>query len=113
MATTNVNNLDALDPVANIGAGGETIIKAAVRHVIKQIAHNEPRCIDLFIGQMAAEGFAVSQGLTYTVQSPTFKVEVLSEVGGQKLVRAYNYIGSAWVKCFQGPLYVQQVAGGF
>jgi acetyl-CoA acetyltransferase len=109
MAVTNINNLDGLDAVANIGAGGETVIKAAVKLVLKQLAGNDPRHVDLFVGQMAAEGFDLvgsnlTAGLQYTVESPTVKVEVYAEQAGQRLIRAYVLISAAWSKTFEGHL---------
>lgn len=106
MAVTNINNLDALNGVSNVGAGGETIIMAAVKKSLSKLAQGDPRVLDLFVGQMAAEGFAVDTGLIYTVESPTVKIEVLKEAAGQYLVRTYVLVSAAWVKVGQLPLYV-------
>ena len=101
MAVTNINNLDGLDAVANIGAGGETIIKECTKKVLSKLAMGDPRVLDLFVGQMAAEGFAVDVGTIYTVESPTVKIEVVKEAAGQYLIRAYVLVSAAWVKVGQ------------
>lgn len=102
MATTNINNLDGLDAVANIGAGGETTIKECVKKLLSKLAMGDPRTLDLFVGQMAAEGFAsVNAGLLYTVESPTVKIEVIKEAAGQHLLRIYVLVSAAWVKVGQ------------
>lgn len=98
MATTNVNNLDGLDAVANIAAGGEVIIKDCVNKIIAKTAQGDPRILGLFIGQMAAEGFVLTKpGLLYTVESPTVKIEVYEEAAGQKMIKAYVLVSAAWV----------------
>jgi hypothetical protein len=106
MAVTNINNLDGLDAVANIGAGGETTIKDAVKKSLSKLAQGDPRVLGLFEGQMAAEGFAVEAGVKYTVESPTVKVEVVAEGAQQNLIRTYVKVSSAWVKVGQQPQYV-------
>lgn len=106
MATTNIDNLDGLDAVANIGAGGETVIKDAVKKALSKLAQGDPRVLDLFVGQMAAEGFATKAGIQYTVESPTVKVEVVAEGDQQNLIRTYINVSAAWVKIGQQPQYV-------
>jgi hypothetical protein len=101
MATTNINNLDGLDAVANIGAGGETTIKECVKKALSKLAMGDPRTLDLFVGQMAAEGFTADVGTLYTVESPTVKVEVIKEAAGQHLIRVYVLVSAAWVKVGQ------------
>lgn len=102
MATTNINNLDGLDAVTNVAAGGETTIKECVKKALSKLAMGDPRVLDLFVGQMAAEGFAsVNTGILYTVESPTVKVEIVKEAAGQHLIRVYVLVSAAWVKVGQ------------
>jgi hypothetical protein len=102
MATTNINNLDGLDAVTYIGAGGETTIKECVKKALSKLSMGDPRVLDLFVGQMAAEGFnGVVAGTLYTVESPTVKIEVIKEAAGQHLIRVYVLVSAAWVKVGQ------------
>jgi hypothetical protein len=102
MATTNVSNLDGLDAVANIGAGGETTIKECVKKALSKLAGGDPRTLDLFVGQMAAEGFAsVDTGLLYTVESPTVKLEIIKEAASQHLIKVYVKVSGVWSKVGQ------------
>jgi hypothetical protein len=101
MAVTNINNLDGLDAVANIGAGGETTIKECVKKMLSKLAMGDPRLLDLFVGQMAAEGFTADVGTLYTVESPTVKIVVIKEAAGQHLIRAYVLVSAAWVQVGQ------------
>lgn len=101
MATTNINNLDGLDAVPNVGAGGETTIKECVKKAISKLAMGDPRILGLFEGQMAGEGFVVQTGLLYTVESPTVKFEIIKEAAGQHLIRAYVSVSAAWVQIGQ------------
>ena len=101
MAVTNVNNLDGLDAVANVGAGGETIIKECVKKALSKLAMGDPRVLGLFEGQMAGEGFTPVTGLLYTVESPTVKVAILKEAAGQHLIRVYVLVSAAWVQVGQ------------
>lgn len=103
MAVTNVNNLDGLDAVPNVGAGGETIIKDCVKKALSKLAQGDPRVLGLFEGQMAGEGFTAEYGVLYTVESPTVKIEVVNEAQGQRLIRTYVKVGSDWVKVGQQP----------
>ncbi|MBD3262433.1 MAG: hypothetical protein GF334_12345 [Candidatus Altiarchaeales archaeon] len=57
MAATNINNLDGLDAVADIDADEEEILKAAVKGAAVIAGADSYKLVDLFIGQMAAEGF--------------------------------------------------------
>jgi hypothetical protein len=96
MATTNINNLDGLDAVANIGAGGETFIKAALKTVLRGI--RDDRLFDLFIGQMAAEGFAVTApgSVRATLESPTVKLTFTLQTG-RTVVLAQFLVDAVWV----------------
>lgn len=108
MAATNISNLDGLDAVANILAAGETLLKAAVKKVLRNIAEIDPRITDLFIGQMAAEGFAPASGtgLIATLASPTVKIELYKQQAGQLVVKAYLYVGGAWSQVYTTPMNV-------
>lgn len=95
MATTNISNLDGLDVVANIGADGETFIKNALKTVMRGI--RDDRLFDLFIGQMAAEGFAVTApgSVRATLESPTVKL-ILTLQTGRTVVLAQFLVGAEW-----------------
>lgn len=104
MAATNINNLDGLDAVTNIAAAGEVLLKAAVKRAIQVLANGEPRVAELFVGQMAAEGWDVPVGIVHEVHSPTFKVEMLKQAAGRYLVRAYTGAAATdWVLVGQFP----------
>lgn len=79
MAATDIDNLDALDSVANIDADEEETLKAAVKGAMVIAGGDAYRVTDLFIGQMSAEGFDLAAGdgtgVRSYVQSPTVKVE--------------------------------------
>ena len=99
MSTTNINNLDALDGVDNINAADETKIKAGLRTLLHHT--NDSRfCIDLFIGQMAAEGFAnVAAGATRaTVESPGALVKFIQTGANKTRLEAYVSVSAEWVK---------------
>lgn len=88
MAATNISNIDGADAVANVAAGGETVLKSAVTEAITRVAQEDKRVVELFFGQMSAEGFALTApGLLYYIQSPTVKVEVWAQASGQKLIK--------------------------
>jgi hypothetical protein len=98
VAVTNINNLDGLDAVDNINAADEVIVKSVLQDFL---FHTHARAAaTLFIGQMAAEGFAnVSDGqVRITVESPTIKV-AFYHVGSYK-TRAHMYekVSGAWRK---------------
>jgi len=107
MAATNIDNLDALDSVAEIDADEEEILKAAVKGAI--VIAGSPdgyRLTDLFIGQMSAEGFDLSAGdgtgIRAYVQSPTVKVEHVIRDGRKPEVVYYFHDGSDFVQAGRG-----------
>lgn len=107
MATTSINNLDGLDAVTNIAAGGETFIKSALKTVMRGI--RDDRIFGLFIGQMAAEGFAVTApGATRaTLESPTVKI-IFTLQSGYVVTTLYFLVGSDWAEVMR-----RNVAGTF
>ncbi len=107
MATTNIDNLDGLDAVTNIAAGGETFIKAALKTCLRGV--RDDRIFDLFVGQMAAEGFAVTApgALRATLESPTVKLTLTLQTG-YVVVVAHFLVGAAWQEAMR-----RNVAGTF
>jgi hypothetical protein len=107
MATTNIDNLDGLDAVTNIAAGGETFIKGALKAVLRGM--RDDRIFDLFNGQMAAEGFATTTpgALRATLESPTVKLTFVLQ-SGYVVTTAYFLVGSAWSEAMR-----RNVAGTF
>jgi len=95
MAVTNITNLDGLDAVTNVAAGGETYIKDAIKSLMHGI--NDERMFDLFIGQMAAEGFAttVPGALRATLESPTVKITFTVQTGFTRMNLSF-LVSSAW-----------------
>ena len=106
MALSNINNLDALDTVANIGAGGEAIIKEAITTTFKRFLGDESRLINLFVGQLAAEGFTPDVGVVYVIESPTVRLSISKAAAGQYYVEAYLNVSSVWTLVNKAPLRV-------
>lgn len=99
MATTDIDNLDALDGVDNINAADETKIKAGLRMMLHHT--NDARfCIDLFIGQMAAEGWqnANSGDLRALVESPNCRVTFTQTGANKTRLDGYVKVGDDWIK---------------
>jgi len=97
MAVTNIANLDGLDPVANVAAGGEIIIKDCVKKALSKLAQGDPRVLDLFVGQMAAEGFTADIGIKYTVESPTVRIVIKKQATPQFQILTYVLASAVWV----------------
>lgn len=98
MALTNINNLDALDGVANINAADELVIKAGLRTMLHHT--NDARfCIELFIGQMGAEGWAnVAAGaVRAVVESPTVRVQFVQTGANKTKMIGYVKVGDDWM----------------
>lgn len=95
MAVTNINNLDGLDVVTHIGAGGETFIKNSLKQCFRGM--RDDRIFDLFIGQMAAEGFDVTLpgSLRATLESPTVKLTFVLQTG-YIVVTSHFLVNGEW-----------------
>ena len=90
MATTDIDNLDGLDAVDNINAADEALVKSILSDLM---FHTHARSqFGLFVGQMAAEGFAdvVEGEARITVESPTIKVSFYHVGAGKTRVHMYE-----------------------
>ena len=97
MALTNIDNLDGLDAVAAINAADETFIKAGLREILHH-TNEQLFCLDLFLGQMAAEGFAnVSAGeVRAVVESPTARVQFINTGSSMTRIHGFTLVDSEW-----------------
>ena len=94
MATTNINNLDALDSVINIAAADETLIKS----LLEDVMDFDKRTMQLFIGQMAAEGFTqIQTGTRVTLESPTVKVLFIQQEANRVQVLTHYLVDGEFV----------------
>ncbi len=97
MALTNIANIDALDTVLNINATDETLLKSFLKELVHQT--RDDRKIELFYGQMAAEGFAnVGDGeVRIVVESPTIRVRFYQSGAVTTRCQMYALVDSTFV----------------
>lgn len=99
MALTNINNLGGIDALDNLNAADETFIIEGLRNLL--LHNDDPRfAIELFVGQMAAEGFANAGmgAVRAVVESPTVRVQFIQTGANMTKLVGYVKVDSTWME---------------
>jgi hypothetical protein len=97
MALSDIDNIDALDSIDYVNASDETLAKEFLAVLFHHT--NDPRSIELFYGQMKAEGFEdVNSGdIRIVIESPTVRVRFYQTGANKTRCHLYLYVDSEWV----------------